>query len=516
MELYTWQEKCISEWQNNQTRGIVNVITGAGKTVLALAAMAKLREQYQDQLRIRIVVPTITLARQWLKELIRFFPEMEFAWKTIGFYYGQVKSDPDRQIMIYVINSARSVLSAHILQDMNHNKHVFLVCDECHRCTAEINRRIFSFKQNEQYRDDLYHCIGLSATPRNQYYEKVLVPALGEEIYSYHLKEAGEDHLISPFALMNISVTLNGEESAEYGKITDELAKLYGLLMKNHPHLRYLSSEEFYAFIFSEARDDVKSICAAFANKLLQRRSLVLKAENRTHCVLSILKQIPSDEQVILFAERIEQADDIYHTLLPIYGSLVTHYHSEMPAQLRHHCLSLFRIGEARILISCKALDEGLDVPDASVGIVMSSTSVSRQRIQRLGRILRSNAQKDIAVLYYIYTQGTTEEKSYLPEINTGVNEDSLSYDAASESFFSINYSLYAVQMYKQLPQNLTDMQKKEINKCLEEGILTADRFLNSKAIQNHIEHAESRHERNYWIVMKHLSAVYKQEDMDI
>ena len=51
-----------------------------------------------------------------------------------------------------------------------------------------------------------------------------------------------------------------------------------------------------------------------------------------------------------------------------------------------------------------------------------------------------------------------------------------------SESFFSINYSLYAVQMYKQLPQNLTDMQKKEINKCLEEGILTADRFLNSKA----------------------------------
>lgn len=224
MELYTWQEKCLQQWQINHTRGIVNVITGAGKTVLALAAMAQLRRQYEDQLRIRIVVPTITLARQWRKELIRYFPEMEFTWKAIGFYYGQVKSSPDRQVMIYVINSARTVLSGHILQDMSGNRHVFLVCDECHRYTSEMNRRIFSFQQNEKYRDDLYHCIGLSATPQNRNYESILVPALGREIYSYHLKKAGEDHLISRFALMNIAVSLSGVEAAEYGKITDELA----------------------------------------------------------------------------------------------------------------------------------------------------------------------------------------------------------------------------------------------------------------------------------------------------
>ena len=515
MELYTWQEKCLQQWQINHTRGIVNVITGAGKTVLALAAMAQLRRQYEDQLRIRIVVPTITLARQWRKELIRYFPEMEFTWKAIGFYYGQVKSSPDRQVMIYVINSARTVLSGHILQDMSGNRHVFLVCDECHRYTSEMNRRIFSFQQNEKYRDDLYHCIGLSATPQNRNYESILVPALGREIYSYHLKKAGEDHLISRFALMNIAVSLSGVEAAEYGKITDELAKLYALLMREYPHLKYVTSDEFYAFIYSEAKADQEGICAAFANKLLQRRSLVLQAENRIPCVLSILKQIPANTKVILFAERIEQADEIYHTLLPIYGSLVAHYHSEMPADLRRHSLSLFRIGETRIMISCKALDEGLDVPDATVGIVMSSTSVSRQRIQRLGRILRSNSQKDIAILYYIYAQGTTEEKSYLPETDTSTSEDSFSYDAAGDSFFGISYSLKATDMFKKLPGNLSEKQINEINQCLEEGMLKADRFLDPEIIRNHIQTAKTRHEKNYWIVMKNLTAEYAQDHDD-
>ena len=64
MKLYAWQEKCLRNWENNEYRGIVNVITGAGKTMVALAAMDMLLSKFPD-LRIKIVVPTIPLANQW-------------------------------------------------------------------------------------------------------------------------------------------------------------------------------------------------------------------------------------------------------------------------------------------------------------------------------------------------------------------------------------------------------------------------------------------------------------------
>ena len=64
MELYKWQRDCLDRWTENTCTGIVNVVTGAGKTVFALAAMDRLREKYPE-LRVRIVVPTVPLARQW-------------------------------------------------------------------------------------------------------------------------------------------------------------------------------------------------------------------------------------------------------------------------------------------------------------------------------------------------------------------------------------------------------------------------------------------------------------------
>ena len=64
MELYDWQKECLNTWRENRDRGIINVITGAGKTVLALAAMQDLFQRFPNT-QIKIVVPTITLAKQW-------------------------------------------------------------------------------------------------------------------------------------------------------------------------------------------------------------------------------------------------------------------------------------------------------------------------------------------------------------------------------------------------------------------------------------------------------------------
>ena len=110
MHLYDWQKKCLNAWEKNGHRGIVHVVTGAGKTILALEAIRRTRAQYPDT-SVKIVVPTIPLACQWKNVLLQ---DMRSGSDLPGFFGGGKRDDPDNRVMIYIINSARDALSAHI------------------------------------------------------------------------------------------------------------------------------------------------------------------------------------------------------------------------------------------------------------------------------------------------------------------------------------------------------------------------------------------------------------------
>ena len=85
-----------------------------------------------------------------------------------------------------------------------------------------------------------------------------------------------------------------------------------------------------------------------------------------------------------------------------------------MTAEARKLTLDRYRDHEIRILICCTALDEGLDVPDTGYAVVVSGNSTLRQRVQRLGRILRRSENKRLAGLYYLYLDRTMEDPVYL------------------------------------------------------------------------------------------------------
>ena len=123
MQLYKWQKGCLQAWEKNGYRGIVNVVTGAGKTVLALAALVLLKSSYPN-LQVKVVVPTISLARQWKESLLHAAATEE--WRP-GFYGGGVHDDPSRRVMIYVVNSARDSLSGHMRRDFSLGQHVLLL-----------------------------------------------------------------------------------------------------------------------------------------------------------------------------------------------------------------------------------------------------------------------------------------------------------------------------------------------------------------------------------------------------
>ena len=158
-----------------------------------------------------------------------------------------------------------------------------------------------------------------------------------------------------------------------------------------------------------------------------KRKSLVCLASARTTCTCDLIARLDDSEKIIIFSERTKQADELYQLLQKSYPEKVGRYHSKMGKWANRNVLDRFREGSVRILIACKAIDEGIDVPDASVGIIMSGTSTQRQRIQRLGRIIRKNNGKERSALYYLHITETSEDSCFLP-------------DAANHRLFELTY----------------------------------------------------------------------------
>ena len=241
MKLYTWQQECLKAWEGNGCRGIVNVVTGAGKTVLALEAIRRFRRKHGNA-RIRIVVPTIPLAQQWQSALLQ---EAETEEDRPGFFGAGRRDGWDRLLMIYIINSARDHLPGHMEQAFALGQPVLLICDECHHYQSRENRKIFGFQIPAFYPSDQYACLGLSATPFGTAHDEVLIRGLGKEIYRYGFAEASADGIVSTFTVMETAATFLPEERRRYQELTQELTIHWSRLLQAYPWLKGMEEKTF-------------------------------------------------------------------------------------------------------------------------------------------------------------------------------------------------------------------------------------------------------------------------------
>lgn len=511
LQLYPWQEECLNIWSEKNYHGIINVVTGAGKTVLALSAIERLRNDLSVPLKVKIVVPTTFLLSQWRNSILEFSDSPAVSREEIGYCYGSRKDPDNRSYMIYVINSARFTLARHILNDLKNGYSVLLIADECHHYTSEENRKIFDFLPYLNQNPGSYYCLGLSATPYSSNYESILVPALGEEIYRYGFSEAAAEHTITPFAIFQTSLSLQGEERSDYEDLSRKITLTLNRLTARCPSLRGLNGNQFFGRLngLSGSSDLVIS---ALASQLLtlsyQRKSLIFCAKARLSCACSLIREISPQTKIIIFGERIDQADSLYQQLMREFPSQAGRCHSKMDQKVRRQTLDRFRDGELRILVTCRALDEGFDVPDADVGIVLSCASIERQRIQRLGRILRRREGKQISSLYYLYLEHTVEDPSFFSEMPEKSISCHLIYSEKADAFSFPEYEQVAIRVLNRFSQaSLDESVQREVRKCLLAGMIRSDwmlgRILGEDIWEKKIDLSETTEEKNYWICMR-------------
>ena len=491
-KLHEWQAECLNIWVRNGYKGIVNAVTGSGKTVLALTAVARLEVALERELRVKIVVPQNFLAAQWKEEVRRCLGAKA---SEIGIYSGKRK-DQGRKYMVYVVNSARYSLARHILSDMNKGYAVFLIADECHHYGSAENSRIFDFHKAID-ENSPYYALGLSATPEIVNFKAISIP-LGREIYSYDLGRALQDRIISRFILFSIRLEFTWDEGEEYVSLSNSLGKCMTVLANQYPELKGMRSSIYFAYLQGLAQRGCEE--AQIALTLMhKRRTLCHMATERPICAASIVKALPAHCRIILFCERIQAAQELHLKLLEQHPAQAGLYHSKMADNTRQDILERYKHGALRILVCCKALDEGLNIPSTDAGIIVSSSMSARQRVQRLGRMLRHS--KEIKRIYYLYIGKSMEDSELVYGLRTLTN---------SIPLIGLRYidGAFVHTEYEKLRSNVLEFVSEHrhdpklpgaLCRNIDRALLRGDFLFSESVCRENIQAARSMQERNYW-----------------
>lgn len=351
LSLRDWQREAMVRWHAAGHSGIVSVVTGGGKTVFALSCI----DQLQPDTTL-VVVPTVALLDQWWSEAAAFF-DLDLDEVHIVRGNGNIRTGT---INLAVLNTASKLV------DRGRSPKCFLIVDECHKAASGQFRSALDLPRIAS--------LGLSATPERQYddgLQQVLIPALGPIIFEYSYRDALRDGVIVPFNLKNVVFELEQDRQAEYDKLTGAIARAIRKYGADAP--------ETVALYLKRSR---------VMNLSMERVRIALK-----------LVASHRGKRVLVFHEDID-ACNLIHQVLAENRVRAGLYHSKLTMRDRVRMLTAYRRGEIDVLVTCRALDEGFNVPETQIGIVAASTATRRQRIQRLGRVLRPASGKDGALIY--------------------------------------------------------------------------------------------------------------------
>lgn len=484
---YDWQEECVERWFAAGRKGICEVATGAGKTSMAIMAAKRLEGEIEEPLTVYVVVPRVALASQW-----------ENAFAKAGWTRSKIRRgrDGSGDVNILVINTARTVLPRMLLDAQEAGRHTMVIVDECHHLGGDENAKCLEAYASPRFVFPLYSVMGLTATHGGVKSRKIAF-LLGDVIMRYGAGEAIRDNIICPYKLFDVATRLNDAEGDDYDRLTARVSLLICNLTQAHPELfrRGVPLEE--ALEKLKGDEDAKALKAA----LQERRRIIVMSESRLECAMEILTALRGRGRTIVFTERISQLEALRAMVEQVFPGEAVAYHSGMSKEEKERGLEAFRGGWKRIMLCCRALDEGLDVPSVDVGIVVSSTSVERQRIQRLGRLLRKSGGKDFSTVYYLYTKDTVDQATLLK----GAESEKVSFHKGS--FTNRRFYKFASAVAKRERPRLDSSQRAIFLEAFERGEILPDYLLSPAEIDARIASETDPGERVYLRVMKLVAA---------
>ncbi|MBX2810185.1 MAG: DEAD/DEAH box helicase family protein [Myxococcales bacterium] len=363
---YPHQAEALSAWMAAGFEGVVEMPTGSGKTLLGAMAIAACQRS------ALVIVPTIELLHQWKGVLEANLQQ------PVGIIGGGQK---DRQAITVVTYD-----SAAMQVEFWGHRFGCLVFDEVHHLPSTAYRFIAE-GSIAPFR------LGLSATlARSDGEEHRLVDLVGSTVYQAKI-EALEGSYLAPYEVVTLTVALDDEDRVVYEQNRDI-------------YLAFLRSERIpvsraggWMTFVSRAHQSPAGRAAFQAYR--RQRGIAVASEAKLRALWGILVRHRLD-RVLIFTEDTES---VYRISEKFFVPCLTY---QTPPRERKQLLAQFASGEIRTLVAAKVLNEGIDVPEANVGVVLSGSGSIREHVQRLGRILRPRPGKQ-AILYEMISDVAAE-----------------------------------------------------------------------------------------------------------
>lgn len=367
-EPYPHQSEALRAWHRAQGRGVVALPTGAGKTQVAVMAMAA------RQRSTLVVVPTLDLMNQWYDVLSATFA------RPIGLVGGGYHDVQSVTVTTYD--------SAHLHMDRLGNRFGLVIFDECHHLPSEA------------YATAARMCLaplrlGLSATPERADGLESLYPELvGPVVYRKDINELS-GHYLAPYDTVRIRVPLSAEEREAY----DAARGQYIAFLRKHG-IRMGTPDGWGQFLQrSSMSREGRDAFAAYR----RQRMLALAAPCKLEELERLLRLHRLDRTIVFTEDNATVYTISRRLLLPA----ITH---QTKVKERSAILAGLADGTFGAVVTSKVLNEGVDVPSANVAIVLSGSGSVREHVQRLGRILRKVGDKR-ALLYELIAADTAEAR---------------------------------------------------------------------------------------------------------
>jgi superfamily II DNA or RNA helicase len=365
VKLRDYQTVALKRWLGTRN-GILVLPTGSGKTVIGIKAITALN------VPTLVVVPTLELVKQWQREL-------EKALKIeIGTYSGEAHNLQPITVATYD--------TAYLRAEELGNKFLFLIFDEVHHLPSPGYKTIAEMFV-APYR------LGLTATyEREDGLHNELERLVGGKIYEIGVEKLTGKHL-ADYTTRKIVTDLTDDERVEYERY---YAIFTAFLKQKHVVLR--TPKDFQRFVMRTGRDPKAREALLARNRA---RRIALNSRSKLQALSEILDK-HFGERTIIFTEHNSL---VYAISKAFLIPAITHTTQK---EERAEILDKFRTGNYNAIVTSKVLEEGIDVPEASVGVILSGSGSKREYKQRLGRILRKREGK-LAVLYEIVSKGTSE-----------------------------------------------------------------------------------------------------------
>lgn len=387
--LYDFQIEALAAW-TRAGRGILNLPTATGKTVIGIEAIAKVAEDVEWP-RILVLVPSRLLASQWVRELKLklFLPKLFVGPGIPGPREAGVWIATQQQLL--AANARRNWLASQGRFDL-------VVVDEVHHSLTNAERGFGGLVKGIQSARKL----GLSASVPEDHAREIL----GEVVHSLDFQEALRRGILPRFRMVFTPCPVSDDDRREYDALSERLVALSPPLVRKGE-----GNPEFLEWLGESGPWDADDYLdwAKYANKTdeevreyagtAQRRDEVL--DNSRPKVKVAAQQINlalASRVGFVMADRVDFAEEIYKDLRGIPGLLA---HNNMPESARDKALEEFRRATDRtVLVAAQIANEGLDVPAASIAFSVSSPRTILNLTQRLGRILRQKPGKPEPVFH--------------------------------------------------------------------------------------------------------------------